>query len=57
MKTTEEIKKEAKKLQRKFRRECRLTESSTSHRMVKAWRVPGTQEHGRDHMYSVIING
>lgn len=32
----------------KFRRSCRM--SSFLGRPMRAWRVPGTQEHGRDAM-------
>jgi hypothetical protein len=37
----------------KFRRNCKLTKEVS--RLKKAWRVPGTQEAGEDHMYNVMI--
>jgi len=48
------MKTESKKIQieqNKFRKNCRLTGFGS--RRCKAWRVPGTPEHGRDHMLSV----
>jgi len=36
-----------------FERNCRLTRSPNG-RLVKAWRVPGTQEAGRHSMFIVM---
>ena len=40
----------------RFERECRLTEADDSRRKVKAYRVPGTPEHGRHHMFLSVFD-
>lgn len=38
----------------KFRKSCRRT--AFLGRMMRAWRVPGTPEHGRDAMLQGMVN-
>ena len=47
-----------KKLQtiiNRFKKNCR-TSTFTTNRLVKAYRIPGTPEHGRLEMYESMLN-